>query len=60
MLKHTTIRENVAFDLRIEFFNIFNHTQFTNPGGNISNSSFGVISGTRPARIGQFSVKFFW
>ena len=60
MLKHTVIKENLAFDLRIEFFNIFNHTQFTNPGGNISDSSFGVVSNTRPPRIGQFSIKFYW
>jgi len=33
LLKHTTIRENLAFDVRFEFFNIFNHTQFKNPGG---------------------------
>ena len=60
LLKHTVIKENLAFDLRIEFFNIFNHTQFTNPGGNISDSSFGVVSSTRPPRIGQFGIKFFW
>jgi hypothetical protein len=60
MLKHTVIKENLAFDLRIEFFNIFNHTQFTNPGGNISDSAFGVVSSTRPQRIGQFSIKFYW
>jgi hypothetical protein len=60
LLKHTVIKENLAFDLRIEFFNIFNHTQFTNPGGNISDSSFGVVSSTRPQRIGQFGIKFYW
>jgi hypothetical protein len=60
MLKHTVIKENLAFDVRFEFFNIFNHTQFTNPGGNISDSSFGVVSSTRDPRIGQFSIKFFW
>jgi len=60
MLKHTVIRENLAFDVRMEFFNIFNHTQFTNPGGNISDGSFGVVGGTRAPRIGQFSLKFFW
>jgi hypothetical protein len=60
LLKHTTIKENLAFDVRIEFFNIFNHTQFTNPGGNISDSSFGVISSTRPQRIGQLGFKFYW
>lgn len=60
LLKHTVIRENLAFDLRMEFFNIFNHAQFLNPGGNISNSSFGVVSSTRPPRIGQFSIKLYW
>jgi hypothetical protein len=60
LLKHTVIKENLAFDVRFEFFNIFNHTQFTNPGGNISDSSFGVVSGTRDPRIGQFSLKFYW
>jgi hypothetical protein len=60
LLKHTVIKENLAFDVRFEFFNIFNHTQFTNPGGNISDSGFGVVSNTRPPRIGQFSLKFYW
>jgi hypothetical protein len=60
LLKHTVIKENLAFDVRMEFFNIFNHTQFMNPGGNISDSSFGVVSNTRPPRIGQFSLKFYW
>ena len=60
LLKHTVIKESLAFDVRIEFFNIFNHTQFMNPGGNISDSSFGVVSSTRPPRIGQFSLKFYW
>jgi hypothetical protein len=58
--KRTVIRENLAFDLRIEFFNIFNHAQFMNPGGNISDSSFGVVSNARDPRIGQVSAKFYW
>ena len=60
ILKHTVIHENLAFDVRFEYFNIFNHTQFTNPGGNISDSSFGIVSSTRDPRIGQFSLKFYW
>ncbi len=60
ILKHTVIKENLAFDVRFEFFNIFNHTQFMNPGGNISDSSFGIVSSTRDPRIGQFSLKFYW
>jgi hypothetical protein len=60
ILKRTQIKENFAFDLRFEFFNIFNHAQFINPGGNISGSSFGVVTNARDPRIGQVSAKFYW
>ena len=73
MLKRTVIHEKYAFDLRVEFFNIFNHTQFNNPGGNISSDqfdssgnivvgsgTFGVVTSARDPRIGQISAKFFW
>ena len=58
--KRTTIKENYAFDLRVEFFNVFNHTQFSNPGGDISNVNFGVVTNARDPRIGQVSAKFYW
>jgi hypothetical protein len=58
--KRTLIRESMGVDLRIEFFNIFNHAQFTNPNGNISDSNFGQITNARDPRIGQASLKFFW
>jgi hypothetical protein len=60
MLKRTVIKENYAFDVRIEFFNIFNHAQFMNPGGNITGSSFGIVTNARDPRIGQVSAKFYW
>jgi len=59
-LKRTQIKENYAFDLRFEFFNIFNHAQFMNPSGDIDNTSFGVITSARAPRIGQVSAKFYW
>jgi hypothetical protein len=59
-LKQTRIRENYAFDIRVEFFNIFNHAQFTNPDGNISDSNFGIVTNARDPRIGQVSAKFYW
>jgi Carboxypeptidase regulatory-like domain len=61
-LKRTVIKENYAFDLRIEFFNIFNHAQFMNPDGNISDGPgvFGVVTNARDPRIGQVSAKFYW
>jgi len=58
--KRTVIHENYAFDLRIEFFNIFNHAQFKNPTGNIDDSNFGIVTQARDPRIGQISAKFYW
>jgi hypothetical protein len=59
-LKRTVIRGNYAFDVRFEFFNIFNHAQFNNPSGNIDSSNFGVVTSARDPRIGQVSAKFYW
>lgn len=59
-LKRTAIREQMAFDIRVEFFNIFNHAQFNNPSGNISSGNFGLITSARDPRIGQVSIKFYW
>ena len=58
--KRTTIHENYAFDVRVEFFNVFNHAQFTNPSGDINNSKFGIVTNARDPRIGQVSAKFYW
>jgi len=60
ILKRTTIHENYAFDIRIEFFNIFNHAQFRNPDGNIDDQNFGLVTSARDPRIGQVSAKFYW
>jgi hypothetical protein len=58
--KRTAIAESIGFEIRGEFFNIFNHTQFASPSGNISSSRFGLVSDTAAARIGQVSAKFYW
>jgi hypothetical protein len=58
--KRTVIHENFAFDLRLEFFNVFNHAQFMNPTGNINDSNFGIVTQARDPRIGQVSAKFYW
>ncbi len=58
--KDTKIRESMAVQFRAEFFNIFNHTQFTNPSGNYASSLFGVVTSARDPRIGQLSLKFLW
>jgi len=59
--KRTVIKESMAFEIRAEFFNIFNHAQFNNPDGNFNSDLFGVVTSTRlPGREGQISAKFFW
>jgi hypothetical protein len=58
MLKTTQLRESMFFEFRAEFFNTFNHTQFNNPSGNYSSSTFGVVTSARDPRIGQMSLKF--
>jgi DNA invertase Pin-like site-specific DNA recombinase len=51
--------EHGRLELRSEFFNAFNHTQFVNPGLNSSTATFGIIAGTSvPARMVQFALKY--
>ena len=53
------IREGSALELRSEFFNAFNHVQFSNPGTAFGTPSFGVIGSTSvAARIVQFALKY--
>jgi hypothetical protein len=57
--KITPIGETVHAEFRAEFFNIFNHTQFLNPDGNISDGpDFGRVTHTRDPRQIQFAMKF--
>jgi hypothetical protein len=59
--KRIPITEATAFEFRGEFFNIFNHTQFANPSGDINSGSFGEANSVRNfGRIGQVSLKFVW
>ena len=57
--KNTVIREGVSLQLRAEFFNAFNHTQFANPNGYFGGTTFGLITSIQaPPRIGQVAAKF--
>jgi hypothetical protein len=44
--KNIKIYERVSTQLRVEFFNIFNHPNFSLPGGSFGSSSFGQFSQT--------------
>jgi len=70
--KLLSVGEGKHFEFRAEFFNIFNHAQFLNPDGNISDASlnpdgtvstqppgdFGKLKHTRDPREIQFALKF--
>jgi Carboxypeptidase regulatory-like domain/TonB dependent receptor len=58
--KIVPVNEAMHFEIRGEFFNVFNHAQFENPSGDISNGGFGNVSVARDPRIGQISGKFVW
>jgi Carboxypeptidase regulatory-like domain len=58
--KMIPVNEAMHFEIRGEFFNIFNHAQFSNPSGDISNDNFGNVTSARDPRIGQVSAKFVW
>jgi Carboxypeptidase regulatory-like domain/TonB dependent receptor len=66
------VGEGKHFEFRAEFFNIFNHAQFLNPDGNITDGNilgdgtidpnqpgdFGKVKHTRDPRQIQFALKF--
>jgi outer membrane receptor protein involved in Fe transport len=59
ILKTFPLSENRQVDFRAEFFNLFNHTQFFNPDGNLSDGSqFGQVTLVRDPRLVQFALKF--
>jgi len=56
--KVLALRENTKLEFRTEIFNAFNHTQFFNPDGNITDGgAFGQVSRARDPRLIQLAVK---
>ena len=58
--KDTRLHERAELQVRLEFFNAFNHAQFNNPNGSFTNSNFGYVTSARSPRIGQVSAKILW
>ena len=58
VLKPFKIREGIRLEFRSEFFNLFNHTNFTAPVNNFASPAFGRILATAvPERQIQFALK---
>jgi hypothetical protein len=61
ILKTFPVSEAMHVDFRAEFFNIFNHTQFFNPDGSVSDGTqFGQVTQVRDPRLVQFALKLFF
>ncbi len=63
LYKDTNITESTRVELRIEFYNVFNHTQF-DPGGIVTDinqgANFGREFAARPPREIQLAAKFYF
>jgi hypothetical protein len=57
MYKQFRFTEALRLDFRVESFNTFNHTQFTNPSAGVTATDFGVISGANNPRTLQLGMK---
>lgn len=60
LFKSFRFGERAALQFRAEWFNFFNHTQWTAFETNQSNARFGQATGARDARTTQFGLKFNW
>ena len=59
LIKRIRFRERLGVELRLEAFNVFNHTNFSVPNSlNIDDTDFGKINATFDPRILQLSWKF--
>ncbi len=59
LIKRTKFSESLNLELRLEAFNVFNHTNFSVPNSlDINATDFGKITSTFDPRILQISFKF--
>jgi hypothetical protein len=55
--KNVAITERIRWQLRLEAFNAFNHTQFGYPDSFVTSPTFGVIGSARAGRVIQYGTK---
>ena len=56
--RYFQVTERHRFELRFEFFNLLNHTNFNTPVATRSSSTFGKIQSAADPRILQFAAKY--
>ncbi len=55
--KRTMLHERVGLQFRAEFFNIFNHTQYSGVGTSFGSSTLGLVTSARDPRITQLALR---
>lgn len=55
--KSFAVTERWKFDLRAEFYNLFNHAIFNVPGFTLGTADFGVVSSARSPRTAQLALR---
>jgi hypothetical protein len=58
LAKTTSLTERLKLEIRADFFNVLNHTEFQNPSTSIGSNLFGQISSTYDPRIIQLAARF--
>ena len=56
-IKKMQLRENMRLQFRAEFFNIFNHTQYSGVGTTFGAASFGQVTAALDPRITQLALR---
>ena len=57
LFRTININERARLQLRGEFFNLFNKTNFGNPGSTVGTTNYGVITSAAASRNVQFALK---
>jgi len=61
IFKNTSIGERYRVQFRAELFNVFNHAQFFQPDGNVTDGTdFGRVKRARDPRLVQFALKLYF
>lgn len=60
IVKQLPVVREMGFELRGEFFNVFNHTNFGMPDNNTGDVTFGKVSSALDPRIIQVAGRFSW
>jgi hypothetical protein len=56
-IKKFQLRESVSLQFRGEFFNLFNHSQFSGVGTSFGSGTFGQVTSARNARVSQLALR---